>query len=95
MSNVSEDRRGCAMGQAVSRFPLTAEARGLPKLYGICGGQSGNVFPCQYDATSAPYTVHLSPTPRKHNTVVSLPHSVLASYPHGSSLICFHMSTDS
>jgi hypothetical protein len=52
------------MAQAVSRRPLTVEAR-VPawvNLCGICGGQSGSetgfspsssVFPCQYHSTVA------------------------------------------
>ena len=53
--------QGRAMAQAVSRRPLTAEARFGP--CGICGGQSGtgtgfspstSVFPCQFHSTSAP-----------------------------------------
>jgi hypothetical protein len=49
------------MAQAVSRRPLTAEARVSPR--GICGGQSGigtgfspstSVFPCQFHSTGAP-----------------------------------------
>jgi hypothetical protein len=51
---------GRAMAQAVSRRPLTAEARVRP--CGICGGQSGtgtgispstSVFPCQFHSTVA------------------------------------------
>jgi hypothetical protein len=52
------------MAQAVSRRPLTAEARIRARLNprGICGGQSGTgtgfsasstVFPCQYHSTVA------------------------------------------
>jgi hypothetical protein len=49
------------MCQAVSRRPLTAEARVSP--CGICGGQSGtgtgfsliiSGFPCQFHSTGAP-----------------------------------------
>jgi hypothetical protein len=52
---------GRAMAQAVSRRPLTAEAR--VGQCGICGGQSGigtdfspstSVFPCQFHSTGAP-----------------------------------------
>jgi hypothetical protein len=52
------------MAQAVSRRPLTAEARFRSRLcpYGICGGQSGtgtgfspstSVFPCNFHFTGA------------------------------------------
>jgi hypothetical protein len=52
------------MAQAVSRRPLTAEARVSP--CGICGGQNGtgtgfspstSVFPCQFHSTGAPLHV--------------------------------------
>jgi hypothetical protein len=53
------------MAQAVSRRPLTAEARVRSRIIqcGICGGQSGtgtgfslstSVFPCQFHSTGAP-----------------------------------------
>ena len=53
------------MAQAVSRRPLTAEARVRFRVSpcGICGGQRGtvtgfspstSVFPCQFDSTGAP-----------------------------------------
>ena len=56
---------GSAMAQAVSRRPLTAEARLRSRVgpCGICGGQSGTgtgfststpVFPCQFPSTAAP-----------------------------------------
>jgi hypothetical protein len=56
---------GRAMDQAVSRRPLTAEARFRSRVSpcGICGGQSGSgtgfsqstsVFPCQFHSTGAP-----------------------------------------
>jgi hypothetical protein len=55
----------CAMAPAVSRRPLTAEARVRSRISpcGICGGQSGtgtgvststSVFPCQFHSTRAP-----------------------------------------
>jgi hypothetical protein len=55
---------GRAMAQAVSRRPLTAEARVRARVNpcGICGGQSGtgtgfslssSVFPCRYHSTVA------------------------------------------
>jgi hypothetical protein len=56
---------GRAMAQAVSRQPLTAEARLRSRVgpCGICGGQSGSgtgfsrstsVFPCHFHSTGAP-----------------------------------------
>jgi hypothetical protein len=56
---------GRAMAQAVSRRPLTAEARFRSRVgpCGICGGQSGtgtgfspstSVFPCHFHSTGAP-----------------------------------------
>jgi hypothetical protein len=53
------------MAQAVSRRPLTAEARVRSRVStcGICGGQSGtgtgfspstSVFPCQFHSIGAP-----------------------------------------
>jgi hypothetical protein len=45
------------MAQAVSRRPLTAEARVRSWIspYGICGAPSGtSVFPCQLHSTGAP-----------------------------------------
>ena len=56
---------GRAMARAVSRRPLTAEARVRSRVSpcAICGGQSGtgtgfslstSVFPCQFHSTSAP-----------------------------------------
>jgi hypothetical protein len=58
-------RIGHAMAQAVSRRPLTAEARVRSRVSpcGICGGQSGtrtgfppstSVFSCQFHSTGAP-----------------------------------------
>jgi hypothetical protein len=58
---------GRTMAQAVSRWPLTAEARVDP--CGICGGQSGTGqvfseyfgFPCKYNSTIAPYSSITAP----------------------------------
>jgi hypothetical protein len=58
------------MAQAVSRRPLTVEARVRSRVspYEICGGQSGtgtgfspitSVFPCQFNSTGAPLIVNL------------------------------------
>jgi hypothetical protein len=55
------------MAQAVSRCPVTEEARVRLRASpcGICGGQSGtgigfsqsySIFPCQYHSTIASYT---------------------------------------
>jgi hypothetical protein len=63
-SNLSVGR---VMAQAVSRRPLTAEARVCTQVSpcGVCGGQSGNgtgfytsfsVFPCQHNFTVALHT---------------------------------------
>jgi hypothetical protein len=59
------------MAQAVSRWPLTAEARVRTRVNpcGICGGQSGTgqvfseyfVFPCKYHSTIAPYSSITAP----------------------------------
>jgi hypothetical protein len=60
------------MAQAVSRRPLTAEARVRGRLdpCGICGGQSGigtgfspssSVFSCHYHSTIAPYSSITAP----------------------------------
>ena len=57
--------RGRAMAQAVSRRPLTADARVRSRLgpCGICGGRSSvgigfspstSVFPCQFHSTRSP-----------------------------------------
>jgi hypothetical protein len=62
---VTENRRGRALAQVVSRRPPTAEARFRSRLSpcGIYGGQSGtgtgfspssSVFPCQFHSTGAP-----------------------------------------
>jgi len=61
---------GRDMAQAVSRWPLAAEARVRSRVSpcGICGGQSGtgtgfpssSVFPCQYYSTVALHA-HVSP----------------------------------
>jgi hypothetical protein len=64
---------GRAMAEAVSSWPLTAEARIRARVSpcDICGGQSGtgtgfspsySALPCQYHSTIAPYT---SVTPHK------------------------------
>jgi hypothetical protein len=63
--------KGRAMAQAVSRWPLTAEARVRARVNpcGICGGQSGTGqviseyfgFPCKYHSTIAPYTSITAP----------------------------------
>jgi hypothetical protein len=60
-----------AMAQAVSRWPLTAEARVRARVNpcGICGGQSGTGqvlseyfgFPCKYHSTIAPYSSVTAP----------------------------------
>jgi hypothetical protein len=51
------------MAQAVSRRPLTAEARVRSRVSGICGGQNGtgtglflstSVFPCKFHSTGVP-----------------------------------------
>jgi hypothetical protein len=58
------------MAQAVSRRPLTAEARVRSRVSprGICGGQSGtgtglfpstSVFPCQFHSTGVPLLVKI------------------------------------
>jgi hypothetical protein len=61
------------MAQAVSRRPLTAEARVRP--CGVCGGQSGtgtgffpelSVFPCQFHSTGAPLLVKLGKKETAH-----------------------------
>jgi hypothetical protein len=60
----SKKNEGRAMAQAVSRRPLTAEARVRFRVSscGICGGQSGtgtgfspntSVYPCQFHSTGA------------------------------------------
>jgi hypothetical protein len=63
---------GRAMAQAVSRWPLTAEAQVRSRVdpCGICGGQIGtgagfspssSVFPCQYHSAIAPYSSITAP----------------------------------
>jgi hypothetical protein len=62
---------GRAMAQAVSRWPLTAEARVRARVNpcGICGGQSGTGqvfseffgFPCKYHSTIASYSSITAP----------------------------------
>jgi hypothetical protein len=72
--NVEQERKKCgrAMAQAVSRWPLTAEARVRARVNpcGICGGQSGTGqvfskyfgFPLQiYHSTIAPYSSITAP----------------------------------
>jgi hypothetical protein len=67
------------MAQAVSRRPLTAEARVQSRVSPcrICGGQSGtgtgfspstSVFPCQYHSTGAPLQVK---TKKKLNVFIT------------------------
>jgi hypothetical protein len=63
--------RGRAMAQAVSRWPLTVEARVRARVNpcGICGGQSGTGqvfseyfgFPCKYHSAIAPYASITAP----------------------------------
>jgi hypothetical protein len=56
--DVSKDKVGRAMAQAVGRRPLTAKTRVRSRVSprGICGGQSGTGtgFPCQFHSTGAP-----------------------------------------
>jgi hypothetical protein len=73
LANIKEKEgclQGCAMAQAVSCQPLTAEAwvHAWVSLCGICEGQGGTgtgfspsslVFPCQYHSTMAFHT-HVS-----------------------------------
>jgi hypothetical protein len=66
------------MAQAVSRRPLTAEARVRSRVspYGICGRQSGtgttglspstSVFPCQFHSTGAPLHGKMKKTNLQH-----------------------------
>jgi hypothetical protein len=71
---------GRAMAQAVSRRPLTAEARVRSRVSecGICGGQSGtetvfppstSVFPCQFHSTCAPLLGNADKTNHLHHRV--------------------------
>jgi hypothetical protein len=73
------------MAQAVSRRPLTAEARVRSRVSpcGICGVQSGNgtdfhpstsVFPCQFHSTGAPLLGKMKK--RTDNLSLHLHHSV-------------------
>jgi hypothetical protein len=68
------------MAQAVSRRPLTAEARVRSRLSpcGICGGQSGtgtgfspstSVFPCQFHSTAAPLVGKTKKTNHLHHRI--------------------------
>jgi hypothetical protein len=68
------------MAQAVSRRPLTAEARVLSRVSpcGIYGGQSGtgtgfspstSVFPCQFHSTGVPLHVKNEKTNHLHYRV--------------------------
>jgi hypothetical protein len=68
------------MAQAVSRRPLTAEARVRYRASpcGICGGQSGtgtgfspstSGFPCQFHSTSAPILGKTKKTNHLHHRV--------------------------
>jgi hypothetical protein len=69
------------MAQAVSRRPLTAEARVRSRIspFGICGGQSGtgtgfsppstSVFPCQFHSTGAPLLGKMKKTDHLHHRV--------------------------
>jgi hypothetical protein len=54
---LSNNEQGPAVAQAVSRWPLNAEARVRAQVSpcGICGGDgvTGTVFLCQYDYTVA------------------------------------------
>jgi hypothetical protein len=72
---------GRAMAQAVSRRPLTAEARVRSRVSPcvICGGQSGtgtsfspstSVFPCQFHSTDAPLQGKTKKTNHLHHRVV-------------------------
>jgi hypothetical protein len=65
LSSIFNALSGRAMAQAVSRRPLTAEARVQSRVSpcGICGGQSStgtgfspitSVVPCQFHSTGAP-----------------------------------------
>jgi hypothetical protein len=70
-----------AMAQAVSRRPLTAEARFQSRVSpcGICGGQSGtgtgfslstSVFPCPFHSTGAPLLGKMKKNWHLHHRVV-------------------------
>jgi hypothetical protein len=71
---------GRAMAQAVSRRPLTAEARFRSRVSacGICGVQSGtgtgsspstSVFPCQFHSTGAKLFGKMKKTDNLHHRV--------------------------
>jgi hypothetical protein len=71
---------GRAMARAVSRWPLTAEARvrSWVSPCGICGGHSGtvtgfspstSVFPCQFHSTGAQLLVKMKKADHLHHRV--------------------------
>jgi hypothetical protein len=68
--------KGRAMAQAVSRRPLTAEARvrSWVSPYENCGGRRGNgtgtsVFPCQFHSTGAPLLGKMKKTDHLYHRV--------------------------
>jgi hypothetical protein len=73
-------QEGRSTAQAVSRRPLTAEARVLSRASpcGICGGQSGtmtgfspstSVFPCHFHSTGAPLQGKTEKTNHLHHRI--------------------------